>query len=68
MNHLQEAKDMIENKKGYDGQEEIISHALISMVEQLEIANTLKRIELESIEGLMVKQKDLPLWFEAGGG
>ena len=33
MNHLEEAKDMSENKKGYDGQEEIIAHTLIVIAE-----------------------------------
>ena len=36
MNHLELAKDMSGNKKGYDGQEEIIAHALIAIAEQQE--------------------------------
>ena len=72
MNHLEKAKDKIKIIDELDLARNIpvdcedvlvLSHALIAIAEQLVIANEFKRIELENVEGLKVKMKDLPLWF-----
>lgn len=74
MKHLEKAQNMaitaeaIEDKFGLNENAANAlkiadTHTLIAIAEQLVIANEFKRIELENVEGLKVKMKDLPLWF-----